>query len=167
MFKTDKLLTATAVAVLLPLIAASGPALAGSPRASNVQTIHSFGDPDSGGELRPRVPDGTIVHGPGGGKPPTVPHVVRPMMVADDGPVVITGPGGTKPPTRPRVFEPTILASDGPPIIRGGGGGGKPPTRPARVSLAMDSNDGTTVSGPGGSGKPPTRPHIVGSANAA
>jgi hypothetical protein len=145
LFNIDRLLRVTAASALLPLIAVASPALAGSPRTSSAQAAHLFGDPDSGGEVRPHwhlgrmlltaAPlaekgDGTVVHGPVGRKPPTAPTVVRPeMLAADDGPV-ITGPGGTRPPIRPSVFEPTKLAGDGPPIIRGAGGaGGRPPSR--------------------------------------
>ena len=178
MSKTNSIIRTMAAAAILPLLAHAGAALAGPAQPGNARWPHPFGDPDSGGEVRghihgKRAPSAlatladkgdVIVRGPGGGKLPVNPNIVRPTMLAGGGDgTIVHGPGGGKPPVRPSISSVAMLAGDGPPIIRGGGGAGGRPTRlQVSMDLAMVSNDGTTVSGPGGTGKPPIRPNIVG-----
>lgn len=149
MSKIDRLLSPAAAAALLPLLLYAGPASAGTPQRSAAQPARAHGDPDSGGEFRPR-PRRNVA-------------ITSPVTLADNGGgPIVRGPGGGTPPVRPRVVSPTMLADGGTPIVRGSGGGGtgKPPKLTDRASLEMASNDGNPVGGPGGSGKPPIRPNV-------
>lgn len=143
MSKIKRLLRVTAVAALLPVAAHAGTAYASETRTSGAQQVHTFGDPDSGGEVwghghRTRVTSGS-------------------STIADKGDVIVTGPGGTR---------PTIAmeANGGGPV--GGPGGTGKPIRPTIMHLAMLSEDGPVIRGPGG-GTPPIRPTIFGSAGPA